>query len=84
MARVLKQADGGRHLISQNMANNEQTITAPDANVSIFNFHYAGPPRAVGQNYSIGMNETGFDGFDDARRRVGRVAEAAWIHEADF
>ena len=88
MARVIKKADGDRHLISQNIANNEQSITAPDANVSIFNFHYARPPRAVAQNYSlrrpIGMNETGFDGFDDARRRVGRVAEAAWIHEAGF
>lgn len=74
MARVIKQADGGRHLISQNIANNEQTITAPDPNVSIFNFHYARPPRAVAQNYSlqrpIGMNETGFDGFDDAVYRI--------------
>lgn len=74
MARVIKAADRGRHLISQNIANNDQTITAPDPNVSIFNFHYARPPRAVAQNYSlarpIGMNETGFDGFDDAIYRI--------------
>ena len=74
VASVIKAADGGRHLISQNIANHEQTITAPDPNVSIFNFHYARPPRAVAQNYSlqrpIGMNETGFDGFDDAIYRI--------------
>ncbi len=74
MAKTIKAADGGRHLISQNIANHDQTITAPDANVSIFNFHYARPPRAVAQNYSlnrpIGMNETGFDGFDDAIYRI--------------
>jgi hypothetical protein len=74
MARVIRKADGGRHLISQNIANHEKTITQPDGNVSIFNFHYARPPRAVAQNYSlgrpIGMNETGFDGFDDAVYRI--------------
>ncbi len=74
MARVIREADGGRHLISQNIANHEKTITEPDGNVSIFNFHYARPPRAVAQNYSlgrpIGMNETGFDGFDDAVYRL--------------
>lgn len=74
MAKTIRAADGGRHLISQNIANHEQTITAPDANVSIFNFHYARPPRAVAQNYSlarpIGMNETGFDGSDDAVYRI--------------
>ncbi|MFN0105847.1 MAG: cellulase family glycosylhydrolase [Bryobacteraceae bacterium] len=74
MARVIREADGGRHLISQNIANHEQTVAAPDQNVSIFNFHYARPPRAVAQNYSlqrpIGMNETGFDGSDDAVYRI--------------
>ena len=74
MAKTIREADGGRHLISQNIANHEQTITGADGNVSIFNFHYARPPRAVGQNYSlrrpIGMNETGFDGGDDAVYRI--------------
>jgi len=74
MARTIKAADGGRHLISQNIANHDQTIITPDPNVSIFNFHYARPPRAVAQNYSlnrpIGMNETGFDGFDDTIYRI--------------
>jgi hypothetical protein len=74
MARVIREADGGRHLISQNIANHEKTVTDPDPNVSLFNFHYARPPRAVAQNYSlnrpIGMNETGFDGSDDAVYRI--------------
>ncbi len=74
VSKVMREADGGRHLISQNIANHEQLIVQPDPNVSIFNFHYARPPRAVGQNYSlnrpVGMNETGFDGSDDAIYRI--------------
>jgi hypothetical protein len=74
VSAVVREADGGRHLISQNVANHEQLIVNPDPNVSIFNFHYARPPRAVAQNYSlnkpIGMNETGFDGFDDSVYRI--------------
>lgn len=74
VSSVIREADGGRHLISQNIANHEQLVTNPDPNVSIFNFHYARPPRAVAMNYSlkkpIGMNETGFDGFDDAVYRI--------------
>lgn len=74
MAKTIHEADKGRHLISQNIANHEQTIQQPDAHVSLFNFHYARPPRTVALNYSlgrpIGMNETGFDGFDDAIYRI--------------
>jgi hypothetical protein len=74
VSSTVRKADGGRHLISQNIANHEQLIANPDPNVSIFNFHYARPPRAAAQNYSlnkpIGMNETGFDGSDDATYRI--------------
>jgi len=74
MAQTIKAADKGRHLISQNIANHESVIQSADDNVSIFNYHYARPPRAVAMNYSlqrpIGMNETGFDGFDDAIYRI--------------
>lgn len=92
MSQVIRQADGGRHLISQNVANHEQVITAPDPNVSIFNFHYARPPRAVSQNYSlnrpIGMNETGFDGFDDAIYRIQAwdflIAGGALFNNLDY
>lgn len=74
VSAVVREADGGRHLISQNVANHELVIQDPDPNVSIFNFHYARPPRAVAHNYSlgrpIGLNETGFDGSDDAIYRI--------------
>lgn len=92
MSRVVREADGGRHLISQNIANNEKVVVGADPNVSIFNFHYARPPRTVGQNYSlgrpIGMNETGFDGFDDAVYRIQgwdfMVAGGALYNNLDY
>ena len=63
-----------RHLISVNVANGAQKVTNPDPLISIFNFHYARPPRAVAMNYGldkpIGMNETGFDGTADAPYRI--------------
>ena len=63
-----------RHLISQNIANGSKKVEDPDPLVSIFNFHYAHPPRAVAQNYGlnklIGCNETGFDGNSDAIYRI--------------
>lgn len=61
------------HLISQNIANGSAKITNPHPAVSIFNFHYATPPIAVGQNYHlnkvIGDNETGFNGNADSTYR---------------
>lgn len=58
-----------KHLISQNIANGAAAISSPDPLVSIFNFHYAAPPDAVGMNYHlnkvIGDNETGFRGTND-------------------
>ncbi|MGC1242970.1 MAG: cellulase family glycosylhydrolase [Chryseosolibacter sp.] len=61
------------HLISQNIANGSEKIQNPHPAVSVFNFHYAAPPVAVGHNYQlnkvIGDNETGFDGNADSTYR---------------
>ena len=63
-----------KHLISQNIANGSKKIIKPHPAVSIFNFHYASPPDAVAQNYSlnkmIGENETGFKGTGDTHYRM--------------
>lgn len=63
-----------KHLISMNIANGSARISNPHPAVSIFNFHYASPPLAVGQNYGlnkvIGDNETGFRGTNDLPYRV--------------
>ena len=63
-----------KHLISQNIANGSAKIQNPHPQISIFNFHYASPPTAVGINYSlnkaIGDNETGFRGTNDLPYRV--------------
>jgi len=61
------------HLVSNNIANNHKLLAEPRRGVSIYNFHYARPPLAVGMNYKlnsvIGDNETGFDGIEDATYR---------------
>ncbi|MEW6235265.1 MAG: putative collagen-binding domain-containing protein [Candidatus Omnitrophota bacterium] len=63
----------GKHLIAQNIANGSGVIDDPDPNVSLFNYHYAYPPDAVGQNYrlnkAIGYDETGFSGDSDVKYR---------------
>jgi hypothetical protein len=63
-----------KHLISQNIQNGSAKITKPHPAVSIFNFHYASPPRAVTENYAlnkvIGDNETGFKGTNDTHYRM--------------
>jgi len=55
-----------KHLIAQNIANGSKRIVKPDPHVSIFNFHYATPPKTVALNYAlnkvIGDDETGFRG----------------------
>src|SRR5262249_49066730 len=65
---------GTRHLIAQNIANNQERVENPNPLVSIFNFHYARPPHTVGMNYSlnrpIGDDETGFDGSEDRPYRT--------------
>lgn len=62
-----------QHLISQNIANGSEKIENPHPAVSVFNFHYATPPVAVGHNYHlnkvIGDNETGFKGNADSTYR---------------
>jgi hypothetical protein len=67
-----------RHLIAQNIANNSAKIENPDANVAIFNFHYARPPKTVMLNYDLGRpigdDETGFDGTADYAYR-----SEAWL-----
>ncbi|HLP74121.1 MAG TPA: family 16 glycoside hydrolase [Bacteroidales bacterium] len=58
-----------RHLISNNIQNNYRLVPEPRRHVSIYNFHYASPPKTVPANYhlncAIGDNETGFRGLDD-------------------
>src|SRR6185295_12142110 len=77
MADVIAETEkdfGGRHLISQNIANGKAKVTNPHPAVSIFNFHYASPPDTVGLNYGlnkvIGDNETGFKGTNDTHYRM--------------
>jgi len=61
-----------KHLIAQNFANTYLKITNLDSNVSILNFHYAYPPKAVTDNYSlnkpVAFDET-FEGLNAAERR---------------
>lgn len=63
-----------KHLIAQNIANKEATISKPHSAVSIFNFHYATPPTAVATNYAldkvIADDETGFAGIEDVHYRT--------------
>lgn len=62
-----------KHLITQNMANGYQKIENPHPAVSVFNFHYATPPRTVAMNYglnrALGDNETGFRSTADSTYR---------------
>ncbi|KAA9346641.1 cellulase family glycosylhydrolase [Larkinella humicola] len=62
-----------KHLITQNIANGSAKIEKPHPAVSVFNFHYATPPKAVPLNYGLnkvlGDNETGFKGTADSTYR---------------
>lgn len=69
IASVISDAEKGfpqKHLIAQNIANKSAKIENPNPLVSIFNFHYAVPPDAVGINYGLNRvisdDETGFRG----------------------
>lgn len=81
-----------RHLISQNVAQGSARIEQPDPNVSILNFHYSRPPDSVEMNYAlnraVGMNETGFDGSNNATYRIQAwdflVAGGALYNNLDF
>ena len=74
ISETIAEADGRRHLISQNIANGSVRIKEPFPLVSLFNFHYSRPPESVAMNYDLnkamGNNETGFDGQADATYRV--------------
>ena len=63
-----------KHLITQNIANNQAKIEQSHPAISVFNFHYATPPDTVGMNYHlnkvIGDNETGFRGTNNAPYRT--------------
>jgi hypothetical protein len=63
-----------KHLIAQNIANGSAKIDRPNANVSIFNFHYAVPPDTVGVNFGLNRviadDETGFRGKEDRPYRT--------------
>jgi hypothetical protein len=63
-----------KHLIAQNIANKFKKIGKPNPYVSIFNFHYAKPPKAVAENYGlnkvIGDDETGFAGSESKPYRI--------------
>jgi hypothetical protein len=77
MAETIVNTEKGlskKHLISMNVANGSAKIEKPHPAISIFNFHYAFPPDAVGLNYHlnkpIGDNETGFRGTNDLHYRM--------------
>ncbi|NQT02913.1 MAG: hypothetical protein HQ580_12870, partial [Planctomycetes bacterium] len=63
-----------KHLIAQNIANKSEKVVKPNPHVSIFNFHYAKPPKAVTENYGlnkvIGDDETGFAGSEPKPYRL--------------
>ncbi len=63
-----------KHLIAQNIANKSKKVVNPNPHVSIFNFHYAKPPKAVTENYGlnkvIGDDETGFAGSEPKPYRL--------------
>lgn len=71
-----EKALGVRHLIAQNIANGSARIDRRHPAVSVFNFHYATPPDAVGLNYGLNKaladDETGLEGQADfTYRREG-------------
>jgi len=63
-----------RHLVTQNIGNDNGRVEHPDPLVAVLNFHYARPADVVTLNFNIhrviGNNETGFDGHDDDTYRV--------------
>jgi hypothetical protein len=63
-----------KHLIAQNIANKSEKVVKPNPYISIFNFHYAKPPKAVTENYGlnkvIGDDETGFAGSEPKPYRL--------------
>jgi hypothetical protein len=77
IAKTITDAEAGfkyQHLIAQNIANKYKKIANPNPLVSIFNFHYAKPPKTVTDNYGlnkvIGDDETGFAGSNPKPYRL--------------
>jgi len=77
IVEVIVQTEKGlpkKHLISRNVQNGAAVVDLPNPAISVYNFHYASPPDAVGMNYGlrkvIGDNETGFRGTNDLAYRV--------------
>src|SRR4029078_11366551 len=44
-----------RHMIAQNVANGSARIADPIPGVSLFNFHYPHPPRALAGDAALGQ-----------------------------
>jgi len=72
-AEAVIQAEAGlprKHLIAQNISNGSKKIDNAVPGVSIFNFHYCSPPKAVEMNWGllkpIADDETGFKGSADS------------------
>ncbi len=75
ISSVLIEAEGAnRHVIAQNIANNQAEVRDPDPNVTLFNFHYARPPATVAMNWHlrrpVGFDESGFDGNHESIYRI--------------
>src|SRR5215213_2653931 len=77
IARTIADAESGfaaKHMIAQNIANGSARITNRIPEVSLFNFHYASPPRVIAENADLGRpigdDETGFQGGGDRPYRV--------------
>jgi len=76
IAKTIVETEKGlprKHLIAQNISNGSKQVTNPNPAVSIFNFHYCSPPKAVAMNWGlarpIGDDETGFKGSNDVPYR---------------
>ncbi len=77
IARTIAEAERdlpARHMVAQNIANGSARIDNPIPEVSLFNFHYASPPRVIAENArlnkAIGDDETGFRGTADRPYRT--------------
>jgi len=56
IAETITEAEAGqsaRHLIAINVANTYYRVEEPNPQISVLNFHYAFPPRAVTDSYSL-------------------------------
>ncbi|MBN1479230.1 hypothetical protein JXA70_03045 [candidate division KSB1 bacterium] len=94
ISKVIKETEAQlpkKHMIAQNIANNNAKIENPDVNVDLFNFHYA-YPAAVDDNYmlnkALGDNETGFAGTHDEPYRLEAwnfiIAGGALFNHLDY